>query len=383
MIVDTRFSGIAPGRLQLRLQFSRPMNTSLAPRATMGRDSQLDELTVSAVDETEGWRKSVYANDTWVGEAVVIDDANLTSPWRLSVSATDPLGFLLDAVPATVAGYKGGASHWENYEDSSGEGFNGGADTQHVMGPSVRGDYPNILVGSPNGGERLAGGDRYTIVWTAPSAPGSEQSLSLSTDGGASFSLLAENIPSDLRRYQTTIPLLATARGRIRLLAAQPNSPNVLFAASQADFTIGLNVGSNVDISFVSSEKVDSNWSDTSSDEPPNTESGASRLIINLSITNGGSTAILNPFLRVAELSRHILLTRDPRSSWSEGARLTIDTGSDNTLSPGETAEARLVIGLVSAKKFFLSVQMYGVASGGTIIPASAVEVWRGKPRTR
>lgn len=383
MVVDTRFPGIAPGRLQVRLQFSRPMNTSLAPRATLGRDARLDELALSAINENEGWQKTVYADDTWVGETVVIEDENLTSPWRLAISATDTLGFLLDAVPATTATYTAGVSHWQNYEDSSGEGNVGGIDTQHVIGPSVRGDYPNILVASPNGGERLAGEDSYTVVWTSPNAPGFPQSLSLSTDGGVSYGPLAGNIPSNAQRYEVTIPRVSTARARVRLVAVEPASHNFLFAASQGDFSIGLNVGSSVDISFVSSERLDLGWSDTTSDDPPSTASGASRLSVNLKITNRGSTPILNPFLRVAELSRNVLLTRDPKSRWTEGARQTIDAGADNALSPAETVDARLVIGLVTAKKFFLSVELFGVASGGTINPADAVNVWSGKPRTR
>ncbi|MEK6406167.1 MAG: M14 family metallopeptidase [Acidobacteriota bacterium] len=383
MVVDTRFAGIEPGRLQVRLQFSRPMNTSLAPRATLGRDARLDEVTFSAINENEGWQKAVYADDTWIGETVVIGDENLTSPWQLAVSATDPLAFLLDAVPATTATYTAGVSRWQNYEGSSGEGNNGGIDTQHVIGPGLRGDYPNVLIASPNGGERLAGEDSYTVVWTSPNAPGFPQSLSLSTDGGESYVSLVENIPSNAQRYEVSIPRVSTARARIRLLAYEPTSLNFLFAASQADFSIGLNVGSNLDISFVSSERLDLGWSDTSSNDPASTASGASRLTVNLKITNRGSTAILNPFLRVAELTRHVLLTRDPKSRWTEGARQTIDAGADNALSPGETVDARLVIGLVNAKKFFLSVEIYGVPSGGTINPAAAVNVWSGKPKTR
>jgi hypothetical protein len=92
---------------------------------------------------------------------------------------------------------------------------------------------------------------------------------------------------------------------------------------------------------------------------------------------------ILNPFLRVAELTRNVLLTRDPRTKSAEGARQTIDAGGDNTLSPGETATARLAIGLVSPKKFSLSLSLYGVASGGTISPSGAANIWTGKPKTR
>jgi hypothetical protein len=383
MVVDTRFPGIAPGQMKLYLRFSRPMNTSLPPRATMGRDAKLDEVSLSALDETEGWQKTVYASDTWVGETVLIDDGNLTSPWKLAISATDMGGFPLDGMPSTTATYTAGGSHWENYEDSLGGGNDGGVDTQNVIGPSVRGDFPNVLLASPNGGERLAGNDRYTIIWTAPNAPGFPQSLSLSTDGGASYAILAANIPSNSQRYEVILPSLSTTRGRIRLLSTEPASHNFLFAASQADFSIGLNVGANVDISFVSSEKLDVGWTDTASEDPPTTATGASRLNVNLRITNRGSTPILNPFFRVAELSRNVLLTRDPQSRWTEGARQTIDAGLDNSLAPGETVDARLVIGLVTPKKFFLSVQLYGVSSGGTINPAEAVNVWSGKPRTR
>ena len=300
----------------------------------------------------------------------------------MAVSATDSAGFLLDAAPATTANYTAGAGHWNNYEDSLGAGNDGGTDIQHVIGPGVRGDFPNVLLALPNGGERLAGNERYTVVWTAPNAPGFPQSLSLSTDGGASYVPLVGDIPPNAQRYEIIVPRVSTTRARLRLLAVDPSSHNFLFASNEADFTIGLNVGSNVDISFVSSEKLDVGWTDTAGD-PPNTASGALRLNIDLKITNRGGTAIINPFLRVAELSRNVLLTRDPQSMWTLGARQTIDAGPDNTISPGETVNARLVVGLLTAKKFFLSVELYGVASGGAINPADAVNVWSGKPRTR
>jgi hypothetical protein len=178
------------------------------------------------------------------------------------------------------------------------------------------------------------------------------------------------------------MPRVATTRGRIGLVAIEPVNHNPMVASSQEDFSIGLNVGSNVDISFVSSERVDLNWSDLSADEPPSTASGASRLIVNVKITNRGSTPIASPFLRVAEQNRHVMLTRDPKSRWTEGARIYVDAGVDNTLVPGETVDARLVIGLINAKKFFLSVDMYGVPSQ-PIVPSSAFTIWTGKPRTR
>lgn len=383
MNVDVRFPGIDPSRLQVRLQFSKPMNNSLTPRATLGRDGRLDEVTLLDITPNLGWQRTVYENDTWVGETALIDDGNLTSPWQLAISATDRLGLMLDAAPSSIASYTAGANHWENYENSAGEGNDGGIDAVHTLGPGIRGDYPTILVGSPAGGERLAGGDDYTIAWTAPNAPGYPQSLSLSTDGGANFAPLAQNIPSDAQRYHVTLPRVATVQGRIGLLAVEPVFHNPLVATSPADFSIGLNVGSGVDISFVSSEKVDLNWSDTSPDEPPSTASGPSRLILNLRITNLGNIPIFSPFLRVSQMSRNVMLTRDRKSNWTEGARVYVDAGSDNALSPGESVSARLVVGLTNPKKFSLSVEMYGVPSGATIIPASAVNVWKGKAKTR
>ena len=384
LVVDTRFQGIAPGPLQVTLQFSKSMNASLAPVATLGRDSQLDQITLAAITDVEGWHKSIYANDTWTGETIVLEDENLTSPWRLAVSTNDPVGLMLDAGPATIANYTAGAGNWQGYEDSDGQGSDGGVDTQHTFGPGVRGDYPNIFVASPNGGERLAAGDDYTFVWNAPSAPGFPQTLTLSTDGGLSFSALAANIPPEVQRYTIKVPQVSTTQGRVRLLSYDSGAThNLLIATSQADFSIGSNVGSNVDISFVASERMDVNWSDTSPDNPPSTASGALRLMIDVRITNRGNVPILNPFLRVAELTRNVLLTRNPQTKWREGARQTIDAGSDNTLSPGETVAARLVIGIIKPKGFSLSLNLYGVASGGTINPSSAVNVWNGKPKTR
>jgi murein tripeptide amidase MpaA len=382
LTVETRFPGIDPGRLQVRLQFSKPMNTSLVPAATLGRDSKLDEVILSATRGDQGWQKTVYDYDTWVGETVLVDDGNLTSVWRLAVSASDSSGLMLDASPVTIASYRAGGTHWDRYEDTSGNGYSGGTDTIHTVGPGVRGDYPSILVATPSGGERLAGGDDYVISWTSPTSPGFSPSLSLSTDSGISFSPLADNIPWDAQRFRVTMPGIATTRGRIRLLAVEPINHNFMATISLEDFSIGVNVGSNVDVGFVSSEKIDLNWVDMSTDEPPSTASGASRLIINLTVKNHGSIPIASPFLRVAEMNRHVLLTRDPKSRWTEGARVYIDAGSDNILSPGETVSARLVVGLVNAKKFFLTVNVYGVPDQ-PIVPASAADVWSGKPKSR
>ncbi|HET9533187.1 MAG TPA: hypothetical protein VFQ92_22725, partial [Blastocatellia bacterium] len=77
----------------------------------------------------------------------------------------------------------------------------------------------------------------------------------------------------------------------------------------------------------------------------------------------------------------NILLTRDAGSNPSAGARQTIDSGEDHILSPGETVDVRLIVGLTGKKKFDLMMELYGVPLDGSITPGSAVRVWKGKPR--
>jgi hypothetical protein len=108
------------------------------------------------------------------------------------------------------------------------------------------------------------------------------------------------------------------------------------------------------------------------------------RLVINLRITNRGDVAIASPFLRIADLSRsHVLLTRDPQTLPGIGARQAFDVGEDGQLAPGESAEVRLIVGLVSKKKFSMSVELYGVGVGNAIAPANATTIWTGKPRNQ
>jgi hypothetical protein len=221
------------------------------------------------------------------------------------------------------------------------------------------------------------------VVWTAPNASELEQSLLLSTDGGSSFQSIAEHVSPAAQSYSLLLPRLATTKARIRLVAVDPGSHNFIFAGSRADFSIGVNVNSAVEVGFVASEKLDVNWSDTSFDDPNSTASGSSRFAVDLRITNKGSIPIANPFIRVDDLTRNILLNRDARSSWQVGARMSIDAGSDNVLSPGETANAHLVLGLTKSKKFTLSVSLYGVPIGGSINAGDSVNVYSGKPKNR
>jgi len=78
-----------------------------------------------------------------------------------------------------------------------------------------------------------------------------------------------------------------------------------------------------------------------------------------------------------------VLLSRDAKSKLTIGALQSIDAGGDDLLSPGETAQARMEIGLVIHKKFVMWVNLCGVPVDGTIHPASSVRIWKGKPKNK
>jgi hypothetical protein len=386
LVVDTRFPGLESGRLQLHMQFSKPMDIATEPDARLGRDQRADELKLSVETGTEGWQKTVYLNDTWVGEAAIPPDDDLTNPWWLSVSATDAQSFELDGLPQTVAGYETGADRWSGYEDSNAGGSGGGIDRQHRLSPTLRGDRLMIFVGTPNGGERLSAGEPFTVAWTLPRDSGFvpvQQRVWLSTDGGINFAPITEDIWGIVDRFQVTLPETATTSARVRIAAREGVFGNTLFGDSATDFTIGANVTSAASINFVSSELLSQNWTDASSDLS-SAATGPLRLIITLSLTNSGQVGVVNPFLRVAGVTRsNVLLTRDTGSSPTAGARQSIDAGGDNVLSPGETVQARLIVGLTGKKKFDLMVELYGVPATGSITPGSAIRVWKGKPRAK
>ena len=79
----------------------------------------------------------------------------------------------------------------------------------------------------------------------------------------------------------------------------------------------------------------------------------------------------------------NVLLSRDRKSKQIVGALQTFDVGSDHLLSTGETVRVRLIIGAINKKRFTFSLNLYGVASGGTISPAAPVVVWDNKVKSK
>ncbi|HEV8487364.1 MAG TPA: M14 family metallopeptidase [Blastocatellia bacterium] len=386
-VVDTRFPGLEPGRMILQLQFSKSMPTGVDPHAVLGRTAPPDELRVVAADQTQGWQRTAYSGDTWVGEVLIPQDADQINPWLLAVAAADANGFKLDALPATVAGYATGTNSWLNYEDSNNAGSEGGTDTVHALAPTLRGDSLEVFVASPSGGERLAGGELYTVTWRVPRETGFVpvgQDLLFSADGGVNFSPIVRGISGAVEKFALNLPRVSTTTARIRLVARDATTGNVVFGDNKTNFTIAANVGSGVEISFVSSERVDLNWAEAPSDDLPGGASGTSRLIINVNIVNKSGVPIANPFVRVNELTGgNVLLTRDSKSTPVSGARQSVDTGGDDIIAPGETVPSRLIVGLANRKKLAVNVDFYGVPVGGSIIASSPVRIWKGKPKTK
>jgi carboxypeptidase T len=384
--VDTRFPGIEAGRLQIRLQFSKPMDATKTPTVFLGRNAAIDELSVAQIDATEGWQKTVYQNDTWIGEVVIPQDADTTNPWRLSVLADDTVPFALDAQPQTIAAYGVGTNQWQNYEEHDGSGASGGEDNKHTLAPTMEGNSFTLVVASPIGGERVAAGDTYTVAWTLPKGSSfipASHDIHYSSDGGFTFRSI-QQIFGNVEKTQITLPQAATTKARIRVYSREVMFGNIIYGDSQADFTIGANVGTGMEIKFVSSERIDQTWTDSPFDEPNFVASGAMRLALTLDITNRGTVAVANPFLRVADMTRpNVLLSRDRTSKQIVGALQTFDVGSDNLLTPDETVRVRLLIGAINKKAFTFSVNLYGVASGGTISPAAPVVVWDKKVKSK
>ncbi len=385
LIVDNRVLGLESRRLQLRLRFSKTMDLTTPMRVTLGRGDNLEELSLMPIEGNFGWRKTIYQDDTWIGEATIpaLDD-NL-SAWQFSIAAHDRAALSLDGKPQTLATYGVGTNQWRDYEDAGGEGNTGGADTNHILSPTLRDERPSILVGTPRGDERFAGGDSVSVAWTVFGrsifSP-AEQEVWLSTDGGSDFSRLVGAIAATADRVTVTLPRAATTKATF-IVSARDQAGNTLASTNANLFTIGANVTSGISILFTSSELLNESWSDELADGSAGS-SGTTRLILNLTVTNRSNVTIANPFLRVSEVNRdHVLLSRDAKSKSIIGALQSTNAGGDNLLAPNETVAMRLVIGLVSTKKFSYFIELYGVPVDGTINAGSAIRLWKGKPKTK
>jgi carboxypeptidase T len=379
-VIDLRFPRIEPGRIQLRLQFSSPMETTRSPSVMLGRGGRFDEL-VFAPAGSNPWSKTIYEGDTWAGEAVIPVEADQLAEWQLSVSAVDSVPLPLDAKPATVADYRVGTNTWNNYEDAGGAGWQGGTDREHLLPPTSREDDLVLQVGAPRGAERFAAGDVCEVAWTIPTSPGfipTQQEIWLSTDGGFLFAPVVTGLPPTADRRLMILPQASTTRALIRVFA---RGLNTTFGDSPGMFTIGTRVGSAAAISRTSSELIEQSWTDIASGAAL---AGPARLVVNTTLTNHGSTPIANPFLRVSEITRNnVLLSRAAGSFPGIAARQYVDAGGDGVLLPGESTQVQLHIGLVKRKKFLLSVEVFGVPGNAQGMSGNSVGVWQGKPRSQ
>lgn len=89
---------------------------------------------------------------------------------------------------------------------------------------------------SPNGGETLAVGTKYTAVWEENSISGTTL-VQLSRDGGATYTTIGQVPAGGSKSFQFTATAPVTTQARIRV--AQSDEP-ILSDASNADFTIAL-----------------------------------------------------------------------------------------------------------------------------------------------
>ena len=381
LILDAHSAVLQAGPVQLKLQFSRPMNGAAPPTASLGPQAPFNQLSFVAANSAEGWHKTSYSNDTWIGETTL--PTAIENGWTLAVSATDQTPLSLDGNPATVATYTTGSGGWQGYEDSLGAGASGGTDANNVLGGSTPiGSGPTIVVTSPSGAFRLASGDQCAVSWTLPQPLGftvAQQQLWLSTDGGATFGELSHGIDPAAISSTITIPPAATTQARIKVVAGDSSLTNVVQGLDQSNFTIGANVGSAVRVTVDSSELLNQSWSDNGSG---GMVSGEFQLQISLSVTNKGVVAIANPFLRIAALTKgNVLLSRDPIGTLSPSVIQSISPGSGVSLMPGQTTQMELVVGLVTEKKFALTANVFGVPVSGAISAKHPTTIWSGKPR--
>ncbi|HYL97381.1 MAG TPA: M14 family metallopeptidase, partial [Blastocatellia bacterium] len=254
MVIDARSQELDPGPIQVRLQFSKPMDSTSSPTITLGRQSPFNELTLQPNGSAEGWQKGLYSNDTWIGEATIPAGGDTTDPWRLAAAATDIAGLNVDGDPSTIASYATGTGGWIGYEGQPTPG-----DTTNILPLNLQPGRVEIAVDSPTGGERFVSGTPITVNWTLSTNTGftpDEQQLWLSTDSGITFTQVAGAIPGTADTFSLTLPNLTTAEGRMRVVARNTSLGISVVGDTPSNFTIGSNVQSGISISVVSAQIV-------------------------------------------------------------------------------------------------------------------------------
>lgn len=97
---------------------------------------------------------------------------------------------------------------------------------------------PSVTVEFPNGGEVLAAGGTYVITWSArDNVCVASQDVYYSSNGGATFSLIAANVPGTVGYYSWTTPTTGTTAGRIKVVARDA-AGNQASDMSDGNFTI-------------------------------------------------------------------------------------------------------------------------------------------------
>lgn len=125
--VSTLAAEISAAPLRLTLVFSKPMAPA-TPVVFLGRGTPFTKFAVTASGADEGWRRTRYDGDTWVGHVDVPALGDAEASWTLSVAADDDVALRLDAAPSTRAQYAFGTDGWDGYES--------GPDQQHLLPPS-------------------------------------------------------------------------------------------------------------------------------------------------------------------------------------------------------------------------------------------------------
>ena len=92
-----------------------------------------------------------------------------------------------------------------------------------------------ITLENPNGGEIFTGDDVTTVSWLS-SQLNENYRLELSTNGGSSYQIIADDIST--KQYTWTIPNIDVSQGKIRIYAIDSNGNDSLSDISDANFKI-------------------------------------------------------------------------------------------------------------------------------------------------